>query len=65
MEGYLKVRDGIELFYKKDMIESPKALILINHGFAEHLGRYDYVTEKLNESGYNVYRYESKGTWKN
>lgn len=61
MEGYLKIRDDIELFYKKDIIESPKAVILINHGFAEHLGRYDYVVQRLNESGYTVYRYDLRG----
>lgn len=61
MEGYLKLRDDIELFYKKDIIKSPKAAILINHGFAEHLGRYDYVAEKLNKSDYTVYRYDLRG----
>lgn len=30
MEAYLKVRDGIELRYKKDIIDEPKAVILIN-----------------------------------
>ena len=46
MENYLKLRDGIELFYRKDIVESPKAIVLINHGFAEHLVRYDYITQK-------------------
>ena len=61
MEDYLKVRDGIELRYKKDIIDEAKAVILINHGFAEHLGRYDYVAKEFNESGYNVYRYDLRG----
>lgn len=61
MEAYLKVRDGIELFYKKDIIQSPKAVILINHGFAEHLGRYDYVAKEFNKSEYSVYRYDLRG----
>lgn len=61
MEDYLKVRDGIELFYKKDIIDQPKAVILINHGFAEHLGRYDYVAKEFNKAGYNVYRYDLRG----
>lgn len=58
---YLKVRDGIKLYYKINRIDSPKAIILINHGFAEHLGRYDYVAKALNESGYTVYRYDLRG----
>lgn len=61
MEGYLKVRDGIEIFYRKDIIESPRGIVLINHGFAEHLGRYNYITQRLNHEGYNVYRYDLRG----
>ena len=61
MESYLKVRDGIELRYKKDIIDEAKAVILINHGFAEHLGRYDYVAKEFNKSGYSVYRYDLRG----
>lgn len=55
------MRDGIELFYKKDLSNNPKATILINHGFAEHLGRYDYVAGFFQERGYNVYRYDLRG----
>ncbi|MDU5080880.1 lysophospholipase [Tissierella carlieri] len=61
MENYLKLRDGIELFYRKDIVESPKAIVLINHGFAEHLVRYDYITQSLNYGGYSVYRYDLRG----
>jgi alpha-beta hydrolase superfamily lysophospholipase len=61
MESYLKVRDGIELFYKVNRVDCPKGIILINHGFAEHLGRYDYVTEQFNKSRYVVYRYDLRG----
>lgn len=58
---YLKMRDGIELRYKVDVSDSPKAIILINHGFAEHLNRYDYVAAKFSENGYSVYRYDLRG----
>lgn len=61
MESYFKVRDGIELFYRKDIVESPKGILIINHGFAEHLGRYNYITEMLNKGGYTVYRYDLRG----
>ena len=55
---FLRVRDGIELFYKKDLSKEPKGVILINHGFAEHSGRYDYVANVFSKGGYNVYRYD-------
>lgn len=61
MGNYLVLRDGIEMFYKKDLIDEPKAIILINHGFAEHSGRYNYITECLNKKGYGVYRYDLRG----
>jgi acylglycerol lipase len=53
--------DGTKLRFRKDIVEDPKALIVISHGLCEHLNRYDYFTEKLNESGYSVYRYDQRG----
>ena len=61
MENYLKCRDGIELFYKKDIPKKPLAAILINHGFAEHCDRYDYVAKRLMEENFIVYRYDLRG----
>lgn len=58
MEHYIEMRDGVKLLYKKDIPTKPKAIILINHGFAEHLLRYDYTTRKFSEAGYGVYRYD-------
>ena len=57
----LKAESGNDICIKINKVENPKATVLINHGFAEHLGRYDYVSEKLNEAGYNVYRYDLRG----
>ncbi len=61
MGEYLKAKSGNRIYYKSDKLESPKATVLINHGFAEHLGRYDYLAKELNQSGYNVYRYDLRG----
>jgi len=58
---FIRMRDGVELFYKKDLSNNPKAVILINHGFAEYLGRYDYVANSFQERGYSVYRYDLRG----
>lgn len=57
----IKSFDDINLHYKKDFIENPKAIILISHGLAEHSGRYDYTSRKLNDFGYSVYRYDHRG----
>lgn len=61
MSSYLRLEDGVELFYQKDLPKDSKAIVLINHGFAEHLDRYDYISKSLNESGYGVYRYDLRG----
>lgn len=53
--------DGTKLRFRKDIVDNPKALIVISHGLCEHLNRYDYFTEKLNENGYSVYRYDQRG----
>lgn len=60
MEKYIKF-DGIEIYTKKDLVEEPYANIIINHGFAEHCGRYDYVAKRLNESNLSVFRYDLRG----
>lgn len=54
-------KDNIELFVQKNLVENSKAIIVIVHGLAEHLGRYDYVVSKLNEWGYSVYRFDNQG----
>ena len=53
--------EGAELYMKTNIIENPKAAVLIVHGLCEHQGRYDYVTEKLNDAGYSVYRFDHRG----
>lgn len=56
-----KVRDGIELYYEKHLVSNPKATIIIVHGLGENQSRYAWVTEQLNNNGYNVYRYDHRG----
>jgi len=60
-EKFFNTFDGTELYIKSDLVKNPKAVILTVHGLCEHQGRYDYVTEKLNEVGYSVYRFDHRG----
>lgn len=60
-EGYIKSFDDTELYYVKDVPEKAKAIVVIVHGFAEHLARYEYLTEKLIENNYGVYRFDNRG----
>lgn len=44
-----------------DLAENAKALVIINHGFAEYGGRYDYVAQYLKQEAFSVYRYDLRG----
>lgn len=61
MEDYLIVKSGDKIYYKINKVKESKATVIINHGFAEHLDRYDYVAHRLNEAGFSVYRYDLRG----
>lgn len=52
---------NLNLAVKINAVEHPKAVLVIVHGLAEHLGRYDYVTDQLNLNGYTVYRFDARG----
>jgi len=53
--------DGTKLYFKKNEVHDAQAAIVVVHGLAEHVGRYDYLTEKLNDHGFHVYRFEHRG----
>ena len=40
---------------------TPTAAVLVVHGFAEHVGRYEHVAAKLTEAGYLVHAYDLRG----
>ena len=39
----------------------PKAIVLIVHGYGEHIARYEHVAEALVEAGYGVYGLDHRG----
>jgi alpha-beta hydrolase superfamily lysophospholipase len=39
----------------------PKAIVLLAHGYAEHLGRYEHVAARLTSAGYGVYAVDHWG----
>ena len=51
----------VDLYTKVNPVSAPKAVVLIVHGLAEHLGRYETVTEELNGAGFSVYRFDNQG----
>lgn len=60
-EKMIRSFDGTGLFTRKDQAEKQKAAVVIAHGLAEHLGRYDALVQTLLQHGFTVYRYEQRG----
>jgi alpha-beta hydrolase superfamily lysophospholipase len=60
-ETYIQSFDGTRLFLKTDVPAAPKAIIVIVHGLCEHLGRYEYITQKLTGRNFGVYRFDHRG----
>ena len=60
-ERMIRSFDGIQLFTRKDEADKAKAVIVISHGLAEHLGRYDALAATLAKHDFTVYRYEQRG----
>ncbi|OKL48274.1 hypothetical protein BSR29_01700 [Boudabousia liubingyangii] len=44
-----------------DKAPNEAAIVLIAHGYAEHLGRYDELVKHLNRAGLTCYRYDHEG----
>ncbi|MCG8472792.1 MAG: lysophospholipase [Desulfobacterales bacterium] len=60
-EKIVSSSDGVELFVRVDAVEHPVAVVVMVHGLAEHLGRYDQLTRELNEADFTVYRFDNQG----
>jgi alpha-beta hydrolase superfamily lysophospholipase len=60
-ETYIHSFDGTRLFLKTNVPATPKAIIVIVHGLCEHLGRYEYITQKLTDRNFGVYRFDHRG----
>ncbi|MHA2156376.1 MAG: alpha/beta hydrolase [Candidatus Hodarchaeales archaeon] len=55
-------RDGIDIFYQVWKPEgTPKGIVQLVHGLAEHAGRYMHVINKLVPEGYIIYGDDHRG----
>lgn len=56
-------RDGIEIqTYRWAPDRSPRAVVQVQHGLAEHAGRYRRFAEALTGAGYLVYAPDARGS---
>lgn len=52
---------GLNLHTQVFAASQERAAVLLAHGYAEHLGRYAALIERLNAAGYTVYAYDQRG----
>lgn len=57
----IETSDRINLYGVKSVASDNKAVVVIVHGFAEHLGRYDFLNENLLNSNFTVYQFDNRG----
>ena len=55
IDFWAKSFDNTYLKCAKNLVDSPKATILILHGLGEHFKRYDYLTSKFIENNQRVF----------
>jgi alpha-beta hydrolase superfamily lysophospholipase len=61
-QSYLELSDGAQLaLYEWPAPASPKAVVQITHGLAEHAGRYDRLARALSQAGYAVFASDHRG----
>lgn len=60
-ESRLSVGNGVDLYVSENIVENPRAIIIVVHGLCEHSGRYNYVAARFNAFGYSVYRFDNRG----
>ncbi len=61
-ELYLDTYDGYQLYVSIwDDVKDPKGVVLLAHGMAEHIARYDDFSKYLNEAGYIVVGDDERG----
>lgn len=61
IEAMIEGSGGCHLFTVRNEHESPKAALVILHGYCEHCRRYDELVQRLYDEGYSSYRLDHRG----
>ncbi|KAI0645140.1 lysophospholipase [Trametes meyenii] len=60
-EAWLPGRDGTSFYTRKYAASVPRAVVLFVHGFAEHVGRYEWAHGEYAARGVTVFTYDQRG----
>ncbi len=54
--------DNVRIVYDTwTPVGTPRAVVVLSHGFGEHARRYDHVAQRFNDAGYLVYALDHRG----
>lgn len=59
-DAFFQTHDGTRLF-RRGWGEANKGVVLLMHGFGDHIGRYGYLIQALNRRGYRVEGFDYRG----
>ena len=61
-ESSFKGLKDFKIYYQSWMPDkSPKAILMVSHGFGEHSGRYGNLVKQLVPAGYAIYALDHRG----
>lgn len=60
--GTCKGQGGVELAYEVSLVAGkPRGVVILSHGVAEHIGRYNHVIEAFGAAGFITYAHDHRG----
>ncbi len=60
-ESTTQTPDGLTLYQQSWRGGTPKAAVVLVHGYAEHSGRYQHVAERFTQAGYAMHAFDLRG----
>lgn len=58
---WISSRDGTKLFTRSAFVQKPDRVVVLVHGFAEHIGRYSELISELNKANMSVLGFDLRG----
>ena len=59
--AFIRAHDGVALHVAEETLDRPRARVVIVHGYAEHLGRYDELAGRLAGRLFEPHRFDLRG----
>jgi alpha-beta hydrolase superfamily lysophospholipase len=60
-KDWISSHDGTKLYIENHPVSAPKHVVVLVHGFAEHIGRYGEIFKRLNRAGMSVLGVDLRG----